>query len=98
MKQPAQIIDNEGRSVTIVWDDGTETVYSASLLRRSCPCAACVNEWTGERMLKEDDIPDDVTFSSLAIVGRYALNVRFSDGHETGIYSFNYLLGLPSAS
>jgi DUF971 family protein len=38
---------------------------------------------------------DDLSFSSISIVGRYALNFQFSDGHETGIYSFQYLRDLP---
>jgi DUF971 family protein len=41
--------------------------------------------------LDEKSIPDDLTFSSIALVGRYALNFNFSDSHNTGIYSFKYL-------
>jgi DUF971 family protein len=50
-----------------------------------------VNEWTGERMLKPENISENIEIRDLSLVGRYALNFRWSDGHETGIYSFRYL-------
>jgi DUF971 family protein len=89
--EPTQIIEDSDSELSISWADGIETKYVASNLRRSCPCASCVNEWTGERMLKAESISDDLTFSNLSLVGRYALNFVFSDGHDTGIFSFNYL-------
>ena len=82
----------EGQAgLRIAWADGREYLYEAPALRRACPCAQCVNEWTGERMLKPETIPDDLTIRDVEIVGRYALNFKWSDGHETGIYSFRYL-------
>jgi DUF971 family protein len=91
MVEPRQIIEESERAVTIQWSDGTEKTYDAPALRRACPCAGCINEWTGAKMLKDESVPDDLTINGIGIVGRYALNFRFSDGHETGIYSFNYL-------
>ncbi|MEO7660654.1 MAG: DUF971 domain-containing protein [Pyrinomonadaceae bacterium] len=91
MIEPSQIIEESDSEVSIKWSDDTETRYTAPKLRRSCPCATCVNEWTGEKILKNDTIPDDLTFGHISIVGRYALNFHFSDGHDTGIFSFNYL-------
>lgn len=91
MIEPSQIIEENNAELSITWSDGTRTKYNASQLRRLCPCAACVNEWTGEKILKYDAIPDDLDFSHISIVGRYALNPHFSDGHETGIFSFKFL-------
>ncbi len=51
----------------------------------------CVNEWTGEKVLDDSIVPDDLTFTNISLVGRYALNFQFSDAHNTGIYSFQYL-------
>ena len=45
-------------------------------------------------MLKPDAIADEVEINGIEIVGRYALNFRWSDGHATGIYSFQYLRDL----
>jgi DUF971 family protein len=91
MVEPVQIIEESDSELTIHWSDGTETNYLAAELRRSCPCASCVNEWTGEKILSDKSIPDDVYFTHISIVGRYALNFHFSDEHDTGIYSFAML-------
>jgi DUF971 family protein len=46
---------------------------------------------TGQRMLDPASVPDDLAIESVDIVGRYALTFRWSDGHQTGIYSFHLL-------
>ena len=89
--EPTQIVYESDSELTIAWSDGGESRLQAAQLRRSCPCATCVNEWTGEKILDEKKIPDDLTFDAPEIVGRYALTFRFSDGHDTGIFSFEYL-------
>ena len=95
MIEPIEIVEESDKELFIKWSDGKKTVYNAAHLRKSCPCAGCINEWTGEKILKSDLVADDLSFSSMSIVGRYALNFQFSDGHETGIYSFQYLKDLP---
>lgn len=91
MIEPVQIIEESDSEISIVWSDDKETKYEASALRRACPCAGCVNEWTGEKTLKPESIPDNLTFKNIGVVGRYALNFNFSDNHDTGIFSFKYL-------
>jgi DUF971 family protein len=91
MIEPRQIVEESDSEISINWSDDTETIFNAANLRRKCPCAGCINEWTGEKILKTDSIEDDLSFSTISIVGRYALNFQFSDGHDTGIYSFQYL-------
>ena len=91
MIQPTQIIEDSDRELSINRSNKTGSKYTAAELRRSCPCAGCRDEWTGEKTLDASTVPDDMTFSHISIVGRYALNFHFSDGHETGIYSFDYL-------
>jgi DUF971 family protein len=98
MIEPTKIIEESNSELTINWSDDKETSYLAVNLRRSCPCASCINEWTGEKMLKDDSIPGDLNFSHVSIVGRYALNFHFSDGHDTGIFSFAYLRKLSETS
>jgi DUF971 family protein len=51
----------------------------------------CVNEFTGERVLRPETVSDDLRIEDVSIVGRYALTFRWSDGHDAGIYSFRYL-------
>ena len=92
--EPREILQESNSQMRITWADGRVCNYGAVTLRRSCPCAQCVNEWTGERTLKPEAISDEVEIKDVAVVGRYALNFRWSDGHETGIYSFQYLRDL----
>ena len=94
MIEPTKIIEENNSEVTIEWSDGSESRYHAAHLRRACPCAGCVDEWTGKKTLDADSVPDDLSFDHISIVGRYALNFHFSDGHETGIFSFKYLRDL----
>jgi DUF971 family protein len=89
--EPREIMQETDARVRITWADGRVCSFDASALRRACPCAGCVNEWTGERTLRPEAISDALTIGDIEIVGRYALNFRWSDGHATGIYSFRYL-------
>jgi DUF971 family protein len=89
--EPREIMQDGDAGLRITWADGKACLYDAPSLRRACPCAQCVNEWSGQRMLKPEDVSDDLKIGDISIVGRYALNFRWSDGHETGIYSFRYL-------
>ena len=97
MPEPVQIVEESESEISIKWSDNVETRYTAFELRRSCPCAGCVNEWTGEKMLDVANIPKDISFKHTSIVGRYALNFHFSDGHDTGIFSFALLRKLTEA-
>ena len=89
--EPRQIKQEDDFTLKIIWADEKECSYKSAELRRSCPCAQCVNEWTGERVLKPENIAEEIEIRDLSLVGRYAINFRWSDGHETGIYSFRYL-------
>ena len=75
----------------IEWSDGHKGVYPVRSLRLHCPCAACVDEWSGERRLKPDDVPLFIMAQDIQPVGRYALQFSWSDGHDTGIYSYALL-------
>ena len=89
--EPREIMQEGDGGLRITWADERVCHYEAAALRRACPCAQCVNEWTGQRRLEPETISEDITIKDTNIVGRYALNFRWSDGHETGIYSFRYL-------
>ena len=86
-----------GDELGIRWPDGETDYYSATLLRNHCPCAACIDEWTGKKILDPKTLPDDLTFREIKSVGRYALCPVFSDGHGTGIYHFARLRGIADA-
>ena len=75
----------------ISWKDGHVSTYAPRDLRLHCPCAGCVDEMTGERILRPGMVSEDVYPMSIHYVGRYALRFVWSDGHATGIYPFEYL-------
>jgi ATP-binding protein involved in chromosome partitioning len=76
----------------IAWSDGTRTFHDTFALRMSCPCAMCVEEWTGRRMPSLNAVPPGVRPVVIRPVGRYAIQPEWSDGHKTGIFSFADLL------
>jgi ATP-binding protein involved in chromosome partitioning len=89
-------INRRDDGVLIEWDtEGRETWYPARALRLACPCAVCRDEMSGRALLDPATVPPDVRPVSLELVGAYGLKVRWSDGHDTGIYTFqNLLVGL----
>lgn len=89
--EPREIRQEDDDALSITWGDGRVCRYRAADLRRLCPCAACVNEFTGERMLRPETVAENLTIQDVQIVGRYALNFRWSDNHDAGIYSFRLL-------
>ena len=89
--QPLVIKRSDPARVEIEWADGRTSVFSAAELRRLCPCARCVNEVTGVRMHDPASVPEDLAQSELRMVGNYAIALRFSDGHDTGIFPFRFL-------
>jgi len=89
---PAEVGPTEdGTALRILWKDGSASILSPRLLRVCCPCARCVDEMTGRRILRPEDIAEDVYPTAIHYVGRYALKFVWSDGHDTGIYPFDYL-------
>ena len=80
--------------VAAVWKDGTEVVYPARRLRLECPCAVCVDELTGVRRDGQDQDSEDVHPAGIDPVGHYAIQIHFSDGHNTGIYTWEKLAAL----
>ena len=75
----------------LTWTDGHESVYTARYLRENCPCASCRHELTGEKILRVEDLPKEMSILKSEILGNYALGFQFSDGHSTGIYTYRYL-------
>jgi DUF971 family protein len=90
---PVEIRRVDGREVHIRWTDGHQTVYPNKHLREICPCATCVDELTGKRMLDPASVRPGIRADEIALVGRYAVRFRWSDGHSTGIYTFQKLRG-----
>lgn len=87
-------IQQIGHELAIHWNDGSESYLNLQFLRRACPCAAC----GGEPDVLGNIMRPNVSYSEnsfklagFEIVGGYAIQPRWADGHSTGIYSFQYL-------
>lgn len=91
---PSRIEQHDARTLAIGWADGAESLIDVRALRLACACANCVDEWSGAPLLDPTDIPADVTPRGIQSVGRYAIQIEWSDGHDTGIYPFERLRGL----
>ena len=85
---PANLAVFPGGELAVVWGDGHESYFDPYRLRCACPCASCVDEMTGQKILRDELVPRDVRILEIEPVGRYALSIRWSDGHDTGIYIF----------
>jgi len=88
---PTRIHQADARHLAIRWADGHESRYEVRALRLACRCAQCVDEWSGAPTLDTATVAEDVQPRKLASVGRYAIRIDWSDGHDTGIYSFRRL-------
>ncbi|MEZ4333865.1 MAG: gamma-butyrobetaine hydroxylase-like domain-containing protein [Myxococcota bacterium] len=94
---PTRIAQHDARTLAIDWADGTRSLYDVRALRLACACAECVDEWSGEARLAAANVPQDVAPTGIHSVGRYAIQIDWSDGHATGIYPFARLRRLVEA-
>jgi len=88
---PKAIRQDGPRTLVIDWADGHTSLLDVRDLRLACGCAHCVDEWTGEERLDPTTVPEDVHPERIESVGRYAIQIRWSDGHDHGIYPFRRL-------
>lgn len=96
--RPTNITLNKSeKTLEIVWDDGLRSRYPLSQLREACPCVECRG---GHANMGMANAPEDLlqlrprrsyTITGLNPVGNYALQPSWDDGHETGIYTWEYL-------
>jgi len=85
----------EGKEIiSVLWSDGHRSDYEPFKLRVSCPCAMCQGEpgifgreyGPTKTVIREDVLPDEIQ-----PVGKYGLKITWNDGHNLGIYTFEYL-------
>lgn len=88
---PVEVGRSGKHDVLVRWNDGRDTVFPARFLRLACPCASCIEEMTGRQILKDSDVAEDVHPLTIQPIGRYAIQVNWSDGHRTGIYTWEKL-------
>jgi len=93
-------IQQIGDELAIAWNDGTESFLKLEMLRRTCTCAVCGGEPDVLGNVSRPHVAyTDQSFQLIGfeMVGGYALQPRWADGHSSGIYSFTYLRRLADA-
>ena len=89
-----------GDQLAIKWEDGSESFLDIQTLRRRCPCAGCQGERDVMGKLHKGPARPltQASFQLLRIenVGTYAIQPVWADGHNSGLYSFDYLRGIAS--
>ncbi|HEV2615055.1 MAG TPA: DUF971 domain-containing protein [Candidatus Acidoferrales bacterium] len=89
-----------GTGIDITWSDAHTSHYDFAYLREHCPCATCReadNKKSGVAVKMAEGsaalplFKPRVTARAAAAVGNYAIQIEFTDGHATGIYSFGHL-------
>lgn len=92
--EPTQVQPHSPTELLLAWNTGEKFTLTFPELRFQCPCANCVDENTGRRMITRDQVKPDVRVTGAQVVGRYALQISFSDSHSTGMYHFDKLYQL----
>ena len=98
--RPTDLQIFEDNALLIKWSDGQQRRYSFRELREACPCATCREKRTSEQQaptllpVLSAAEAKPLRIEGMKPVGNYAYTVAFSDGHNTGIFSFDLLLQL----
>lgn len=95
--QPQDIAVDDKGWLKLAWSDQGESVLSPYQLRVACRCAACVDEMSGEPLLQVETVNNSIRMLRIDPVGHYGIKIQFSDGHQTGIYTFEALKQLTAA-
>jgi len=84
-----------GQDLAIKWEDGSESFVNLEKLRRACPCAGCKGErdimGNLYKGLDQALTPRAFELRNIVLVGSYAVQPVWADGHNTGLYPFDYL-------
>jgi DUF971 family protein len=94
-------IQQIGDELAIQWNDGIESYFGLEMLRRACPCAACGGEPDVLGNISRPNVSysgESFQLAGFEMIGGYAVQPRWADGHISGIYSFTYLRRLGQAS
>lgn len=94
--QPTNLALAAPNKLVITWSDGEKREYTAQELRDGCPCATCREKRSNPAPASLLPVlsaaeAQPLTIRGMQPVGNYAYAVAFSDGHDTGIYTLDYL-------
>ncbi len=92
---PEHIAISKSKGIDIDWKDGHHSQYGLSYLRENCPCATCAGTHGPPTTLPDKANPLQLfkpvlKMTGVEPVGNYAVKIVWSDGHSTGIYSYDH--------
>src|SRR6185437_11356092 len=88
---PTKIEPLSPTEMLLGFNNGEEYAVPYVELRFLCPCASCVDEHTGARIIKRESVRPDVRATGVQLIGRYAVQINWSDRHNTGMYHYDRL-------
>lgn len=94
MATPTRIEPLNSTEILLAFSDGHEYALSYAELRFQCPCASCVDEHTGERIIRREQVKEGIRPTGVQLVGRYAVQISWNDRHTTGMYHYDRLYEL----
>lgn len=96
---PLKINVIDKKKLFIKWDDNSESLIPLAVLRKNCPCAACMIERENKQASYIPLLSHvQMTLSNIEAVGTYAIRFYWQDGHDDGIYNYELLRELGDAS
>lgn len=108
---PVQIKRISSSELQVLWSDGLQQTISSETLRKNCPCAFCREKRGDESHSKpiigsgkkkmslkiiEHSLATEISMEKIWAVGTYAIGIKWGDGHDDGIYSYEFLKQLVS--
>jgi DUF971 family protein len=100
--RPSKLELRGGNRLLVEWSDGQKREITVGELRKACPCATCREQRakppapaSGLQVLSLAEARP-LTVLGMTPVGNYAYSIAFSDGHDTGIYTLEFLRSLGS--
>ena len=98
MQTPENIrVHREDGILELVWSPEDISRIPFRTVRQACPCAACVDEFTGRQILDPDSVPVTIAPEEVSFSGNYALKIRWSDSHDTGLFTWTHLRTISDA-
>lgn len=92
MQSPKNIrVHRDQRVLELIWSESDISRLPFRTVRQNCRCAVCVDEFTGQQKLDPDTVAVDLDLVEVSLCGNYALRIRWSDTHDSGLFTWSHL-------
>lgn len=99
MQTPANIrVHSDEGILELVWTESDVSKIPFRSIRQDCRCAACVDEFTHQQILDRESVPASIRPHDVSLAGNYALKIGWSDGHDSGLFTWDHLRSIATRS